>query len=1038
MIGLLIVYLLYKKICKKKVSKKEKYTDPIQTIINEMKNKNSMDTLGEYFYETLSVGYRNNPRVKKAYEDQEAQILYGETLDIIKDFEELSKLNIWWNTQPENVRKIPYVIRFKKLYADGLRFAFIISEKTDKDALKLLYNNSPLKDNPAVIKAYKKRRKEILTPLVDSAKTILQGTNNKAADLDYFNQIDKDVLDFSETSDYKKSNYVKSLREVYTYKIGLRLATFTQQGKSSADSLNASDKQMGYYEWLSELENYWLRLPEWVREYNKDKNNSMLKVFQASRKVTILKVNQLYTNQLKIYGKLSSLVNFHNKVPQRVKMFPIYQAQFKMRFNVLYLKAKTEVLKEIKGSKNRNVLIDFRKRSEADPNFKGFFGLGTNPSSDAPTIITEFWKKYNESTDYEKNKVKETITNISNKTNPDKSIFFELLLEWETLGKVPTKKISENGKEKIINDPKYSHYNWITRLHTNNTYKTTFSTTSDSRVEQDQKDTTIYNTYEQELNKHSDNEYNKIVNILENVVGKGSNSGLNNITNVFNDNYFRKHIFNNQSSFSSMYTKLVDYWNTIFTDYAVECFPKTDQTVDFLTYKGRWENIRSNKFYEIVTYDNVTKIEAAYTSNPEIKNQVITEIQPMISLVELEAFMNTLPSTFQTDPDIQVAYETRVLVSLKDDMESYSTIVYLLEYWIGLAKMFTVLPKVKQLFHDTALRLMRKDIIGTKMNQDLGIKFDNIVSGTGTWNVSNVVNYWLRIRDYKIIKDKNIEYEQIIIDRIKLLFPQECNDKTKVSTLTDYWNKSHNLIKNKYKYFTWSPFVKRLEILYKNDIEKFKEGPQYENLVKYWRALDPIVRGQSFAWPTFLPKFEKLVKIQIEKLVTTKQLEEKIWKHKDLLKYSAVIIESYGKKINNLRIAEGMAKNVATLTKRGECPADFPYAYIKNDKYLPDSCCKYDPYINNPVGKVECNARQDCPHDAGCYMHTDLHCTKNADCMAFGEELKPGVKCDLLNGSCLYCPDGRHSPVGSPKCQWGAQKSDFKHPVEPTYGEIMP
>ena len=30
-----------------------------------MKKKNSMDTLGEYFYETLSVGYRNNPRVKK-------------------------------------------------------------------------------------------------------------------------------------------------------------------------------------------------------------------------------------------------------------------------------------------------------------------------------------------------------------------------------------------------------------------------------------------------------------------------------------------------------------------------------------------------------------------------------------------------------------------------------------------------------------------------------------------------------------------------------------------------------------------------------------------------------------------------------------------------------------------------------------------------------------------------------------------------------------------------------------------------------------
>ena len=81
LIGLLIFYLFYKKFYKKKVSKKEKYTDPVQAVINEMKKKNSMDTLGEYFYVTLSVGYRNNPRVKKAYEDQEAKILYGETLD---------------------------------------------------------------------------------------------------------------------------------------------------------------------------------------------------------------------------------------------------------------------------------------------------------------------------------------------------------------------------------------------------------------------------------------------------------------------------------------------------------------------------------------------------------------------------------------------------------------------------------------------------------------------------------------------------------------------------------------------------------------------------------------------------------------------------------------------------------------------------------------------------------------------------------------------------------------------------------------------
>ena len=93
-IGLLIFYLFCKKFFKKKVSKKEEYTDPIQTVIDEMKKKNSMDTLGEYFYVSLSEGYRNNERVKKAYADQEAKILYGETLDKIKSFTALADLNI--------------------------------------------------------------------------------------------------------------------------------------------------------------------------------------------------------------------------------------------------------------------------------------------------------------------------------------------------------------------------------------------------------------------------------------------------------------------------------------------------------------------------------------------------------------------------------------------------------------------------------------------------------------------------------------------------------------------------------------------------------------------------------------------------------------------------------------------------------------------------------------------------------------------------------------------------------------------------------
>ena len=112
-IGLLILYLLIKHFCKNKVSKKENYTDPIKAVIDEMKTKNSMDSLGEYFYVTLSVAYRNNDRVKKAYAEQEAQILYGDTLDKIKSFEELGKLNIWWNRQPEDIKTIPYVVRFK-------------------------------------------------------------------------------------------------------------------------------------------------------------------------------------------------------------------------------------------------------------------------------------------------------------------------------------------------------------------------------------------------------------------------------------------------------------------------------------------------------------------------------------------------------------------------------------------------------------------------------------------------------------------------------------------------------------------------------------------------------------------------------------------------------------------------------------------------------------------------------------------------------------------------------------------------------------
>ena len=67
----------------------------------------------------------------------------------------------------------------------------------------------------------------------------------------------------------------------------------------------------------------------------------------------------------------------------------------------------------------------------------------------------------------------------------------------------------------------------------------------------------------------------------------------------------------------------------------------------------------------------------------------------------------------------------------------------------------------------------------------------------------------------------------------------------------------------------------RLEELYTRDIESFIHPIQYDNIVEYWRALDPMVRGQDFAWDKFLPKFEKLVSARLESLVTTRQLKNK-------------------------------------------------------------------------------------------------------------------------------------------------------------------
>jgi len=1040
-IGLLIFFLFCKKIFRKKVSKKEEYTDPIQAVIDEMKKKNSMDTLGEYFYVTLSLGYRNNERVKQAYADQEAKILYGETLDKIKSFTSLYDLNLWWNTQPSNLRKIEYIVKYKRMVTDGLRFAFILSDESNKDKLKLLFENSPLNKNPVVIRAYEKKRKELFTPLVDAAINRLKTGNNGNQDLDYFTQITKDILDFSETDDYKTSWDKISLRQFYTNQIGSKLSNFVSSGKPNETGLNSSDKQMAYYTWLSELDNYWLRLPEWVREYKKEESGSLAKVFQFNLNITFKKVRLLYTNELGLKYKLADLSEFHNKVPQRVKMYPRYQKKYKAIFQIVYNNAKREMLEQIEESKNRNVLVDFRIRSEGDPNYQGFFGIGNNIHSVTPSILTKFWERYDALTISEKQEALDNVKNTVENAKDGVSVFFELLRLWEDLEKIPTKKDSEGND---VPDQNYAHHNWISRLHKDTgRFSTSFSSASnDSNKRTDTKDTEIHNVYIDYLDEYKDVEYNKFSNSLDITVGIGEVAGLSNITGIFNDNYFREFIFKNQGVYNTVYNKIVKKWNEVFTDFAVKCFPDSDRVVQYVWYKTRWEAILNNKYYDLIKDENVQKIENAYTSNPKIKEQVIKEIGYIISVIVLEAFINMLPEKFKNDSEIQAAYEARVVESLRSDMTSYASIVALLEYWLGIKSLFRNLQAVKDLFHSVAITLMKKDIYGEKIDpSEMGWDRSNIESGTGVNTVNELILYWLPIMDYKVIQN-NTGYEEIIKTHLKYLFPLEVGRINRVETLTKYWFGCHKMIRKRYRQLTWNTFVTRLEELYKKDMSGFKYPGQYENLVEYWRALDPIVRGQSFAWPTFFPIFEELVKNEIKTLKTTGQLEKRIWKHQDLLKYSADLVAAYGKKINNLRVDEGMAKNVATLTKRGECPADFPYAYSKNDKYLPDSCCNHDPYINNDIGKVECVNRLDCPYEAGCYMHTSLHCKSNSDCMAFneslGEEIKQGVKCDLLNGSCLYCSDGRQSPIGTPKCQWGAKNDNFRHPVPTLFTTIMP
>ena len=156
--------------------------------------------------------------------------------------------------------------------------------------------------------------------------------------------------------------------------------------------------------------------------------------------------------------------------------------------------------------------------------------------------------------------------------------------------------------------------------------------------------------------QYTDIEYNKFSDDLDTTTGLGFVAGLNNITVIFNDSYFRDFIFKNQGVYNTMYTKIVNRWNEVFTNFAEKCFPKSDQVVQYTHYKTRWENILKNKYYELITDGNVQIIEQAYTSNPYIKEQVIKEIGSIVSVIVLEAFINMLPITFQNDTDIQMLF----------------------------------------------------------------------------------------------------------------------------------------------------------------------------------------------------------------------------------------------------------------------------------------------------------------------------------------------------------------------------------------------
>ena len=137
---------------------------------------------------------------------------------------------------------------------------------------------------------------------------------------------------------------------IFTYRLRTLLSNFIDNGKPSEESLNSSNES-NYYNWLTEYDNYWLRLPEWVKIYDKDKEESMYYVYNQNRKSLIYDMERAFIAALGTKYNLNSLTEFHKKVPPRVKAIRPYRNQFNARFKAAYNEAQGKILEKIKENK---------------------------------------------------------------------------------------------------------------------------------------------------------------------------------------------------------------------------------------------------------------------------------------------------------------------------------------------------------------------------------------------------------------------------------------------------------------------------------------------------------------------------------------------------------------------------------------------------------------------------------------------------------------------------------------------------------------